>query len=294
MKKIFIVFFLTGLSCLQVTACDICGCGTSNLNPFLFPYLSKSYVGLSYMYRSYHIHQADGMKSTELYNTVSLTGQYSIGKRLKLSAMLPYLQSSLATENSTRKLSGLGDASILLNYKILDNQKGSFRHLVILGAGIKLATGKYISSSSGKTDEQNFQLGTGSFDYLLSGAYRVSHNKWAFSSMVSYKYTTQNKDDYRFGDVLTGNVMAVYSMAPGKFSISPYVQFIGEKQMQNADKHMLQEGSDGNILYAGGGVDIAVKRFSFGINYQGALKQHLSEGLIKAKPRFTTQISFTF
>src|SRR4051812_17507517 len=109
MKRTFIALLIMGLSCMSANACDICGCGTSNLNPFLFPYLSKNYLGFGYMHRVYHIYPSDGMQSREYYNTFSITGQYSIGKRWQLVAMIPYLHSKMITANGTTDLSGVGD-----------------------------------------------------------------------------------------------------------------------------------------------------------------------------------------
>src|SRR4051794_37712259 len=118
MKKFFIALLLLGSSFAQTKACDICGCGVSNYNPFLFPHLSRNYVSISYIHRLYHMHPDDGMDGNEFYNTVLIAGQYSLGRKLQFVAMVPYQVNQLMNDNGTKKVSGLGDASLLVNYTL--------------------------------------------------------------------------------------------------------------------------------------------------------------------------------
>jgi hypothetical protein len=55
MKRFFITILLFTLF-LSSRACDICGCGVGNFNPYLFPHLSKNFVNFSYQYRYYKTH----------------------------------------------------------------------------------------------------------------------------------------------------------------------------------------------------------------------------------------------
>jgi hypothetical protein len=290
MKKIFLAF-LIGLIYTPAMACDICGLGTSNYNPFLFPHLSKNYVSINYLHRLYHIHGDEGVNK-EYFNTFLISGQYSISGKLQLVAMLPYQLNKQQSMLRSGSAKGAGDITLLTNYKLWSHQGRSNTQSFIVGGGIKLPTGNYVVSKTGTTEEQNFQLGTGSVDYLLNASYRISYRKWIFSAVGSYKYNTQNKDDYRFGDVLTTGATAVYRKELKKFSIAPYVQLMNETQMRDANAHILQDHSGGSALYSGGGIDINTRKIAIGGNYQFTANQNLAKGEIIAKPRFSVHLSF--
>jgi hypothetical protein len=293
MKRLFIVCSVLFLSSGKLLACDICGCGVSNYNPFLFPHLSRSYLGLSWYHRLYQTHSDNGVTGKESYHSILISGQYSPLKNLQLVALLPYQVNKLNSDKGVKNISGLGDVSFIANWRLLDKAGEKFRQAIIAGGGVKLPTGKYNSSKSETINDQNFQLGSGSLDYLLNASYQLSYGKWVLSTASSYKYNTANKDGYRFGDVLTNGVTLVYRKDLAEISIVPYLQVINETQMKDANRHILQDHSGGNVLYTGGGIDINTKSFTVGANYQFAAKQNLAEGQINVKPRFVFHLSFT-
>ena len=294
MKKNLMAIIIVSFASIQSSsACDICGCGVSNYNPFLFPHLSKSYISLSWYHRLYYTHSESGVSGRETYNSLLVTGQYSPLKKLKLTAIFPYQINKLDNDNGLKNRNGLGDLTLLANYTVFDRTFGNLRHTIIAGAGVQLPTGKYEAAQTEDIDDQNFQLGTGSTDYLLNISYQLSYRNWVLSTATSYKYNSQNKDSYRYGDVLTNGATLVYRKECKRFSIVPYLQLINETQMKDANKHILQDHSGGNVLYSGGGLDINTRLFTIGSNYQFAAKQKLAEGQINVKPRFFVHLSFT-
>lgn len=293
MKKIL----STGLAmCLMATAfaCDICGCSVSNYNPFLFPQLSKGYVGVSYINRTYKTHPGAVGSSTQHYNAVLLTAQYSLTKKLQVVTMVPYSYNIINSNNTKRDLKGLGDISVLLNYKVWEKLTKAARQTVTAGAGIKAATGNYTKAKTDAIDEQNFQLGTGSTDYILNGSYLLSYRKLMLNAAASYKYNTQNKAGYRFGDVFTTTATAVYRKDVNtNFSVAPYVQVTNEAELQDASNRVLIAASGGNVFYSGGGVDVNTRKIAMGINYQTPVAQNLAGGVIQVKSRVSAHLSFT-
>jgi len=292
MKQFYLlVLAVTGIS-ISTLACDICGFGVANYNPFLFPHVSRSYLGVSYQRRIYHTYDEDGTFGKELYNTFLVTAQYGGTKKLQLVALVPYQMNQLHTAKEIKNVSGLGDVSLLANYSIWAKTMGVVRHTVMAGVGVKLPTGQYNAAMTSALDDQNFQQGTGSVDYLLNGTYRIGYRKWILSTAASYKYNTTNKDDYRYGDVLMTGATLIYRKDLDGLSIAPYVQVINEHQMQDADKHVLQEHSGGQVLYTGGGVDMNTRKIAFGVNYQWAPSQNLAQGQVVVNPRFAAHITF--
>jgi len=277
---------------LSVNACDICGCGVGNYNPYLFPHLSKSFISLSYMHRYYRTHSETGINGNEYYNSFLLTAQFSIGKKFQVMAMLPFQVNQLVNDHETQNRAGAGDMSFLINYRLFDKMSTGKRQTIMIGAGLKVPSGKYTTAKTEEIDDQNFQLGTGSLDYIVSASYRISLAKWAFSAATSYKYNTQNKDDFRFGDVLTSGATAVYRIDGNKISVAPYAQLISEIQMKDAAAHVIQEHSGGHAFYTGAGIDVNTRKAAIGINYQLPVSQHMAEGQINVRPRISAHISF--
>jgi len=289
MKKLLIAFLL-GVNYIPASACDVCGLGTSNYNPLLFPHLSKHYLSVNYLHRLYHTHSEEGINKAHL-NTFFISGQYSINEKLQLVAMLPYQVNKQEIAGTTRNLKGAGDLTLLANYRLWMKQGRSNTQTLTVGGGFKLPTGKYTASKSGTIEDQNFQLGTGSVDYMLNASYRLSYRRWVFSAVGSYKYNTENKQNYRYGDIWATGATAVYRKELKDFSISPYLQIMKEIQLRDADDHIIQKHSGGSVLYSGGGFDVNTRKFSIGANHQFAAKQNLLQGEINAKPRLSIHFS---
>ena len=292
MRKLMICLNLT-LAFSASQACDICGCGVGNYNPFLFPHLARNYWGVSWIHRHYVTYADDGSIGHEYYNSVLLSGQYSPFERLQLAIMAPWQLNTLNNLDGQKKISGIGDITALANYRLLDKSNVAVRQTIIVGVGVKLPTGKYISVKDEEIEGQNFQAGTGSIDYLLNSSYHLGWRQWTLSVASSYKYNTRNQDQYRYGDVFMNGITAVYQKQLRNFSLSPYAQLINEAQMKDADNHILQAHSGGQVLYAGGGLDMNTGRISGGINYQFAARQNLAQGSIAVKPRFSAHLLIT-
>jgi hypothetical protein len=293
MSKNFMVALCVFLLLSKTSAaCDICGGGVSNMNPYLFPHLSKPYFGISYFRHLYHTRTEEGTMNQEAYNALLFTAQYGVGKHIQLSAALPYQFNQLYTARGTRNISGLGDVSLFGSYKLWEHMTTTIRQTVTLGAGIKLPAGKYTPVGKSDTEEQNFQLGTGSVDYLLNATYRIALPKWVFAATTAYKYNNQNSDGYRFGDVWTSGLTAVYRKEGENLSLLPYVTLSEEHFMRDADQHILQNHSGGDVLLGGLGLDINTRKVAFGVNYQAPVSHNIAQGDIAAGSRFSARFSF--
>src|SRR6187402_2349449 len=104
MKKILAML----LACVMYTAtnaCDICGCGVGNYNPFLAPHFSNNFLSLGYDHRRYHLFHDEGQTDVT-YNSLLLNGQYRVGKKLSVSASIPLLKSNNQFEKLNYQLSG--------------------------------------------------------------------------------------------------------------------------------------------------------------------------------------------
>jgi hypothetical protein len=258
----------------------------------MFPHLSKSYVSLAYL-RSLYYSTEDGTSSKISSNTLLLSGQYTVNSKLQLLAFVPYHANSEETGVARTSLTGLGDVTLLANYNLLQLQTAAVRHVISIGAGLKLPTGKYNPEAAPAATDEVLRLGSGSLDYLANAAYRVSIGNFTVGALGAYKYTTANKENYRYGDVLTTGATAVYVINQKNFALTPYLQVMHEQHYRDADHHVLDKETGGTILYAGSGLDVSTSRYTVGLNYQAIAQQNLLHGELTAKPKFSARLSLT-
>ena len=135
MNKLLIAFSIS-FTCLSASACDICGLGTSNYNPVLFTQLSKNYLSINYLHRLYHIQGSDGLNK-EYFNTLLVSGQYSITNKLQLVAMVPYQLNKQKNARGINELSGLGDVTLMGNYRLWNDEGASKTQTLTVGAGVE-------------------------------------------------------------------------------------------------------------------------------------------------------------
>lgn len=291
MKKI-IALLLSAVLFLSAAACDICGGGLNNLNPYLFPHLSKSYLGVSYFHNHYRLNE-DGQITNQYNNAFVFSGQYTFSNKVQVMALVPFQFNTMTSENIKASTQGIGDVTVLANYTVLTKMLFKTSHAFSVGAGLKLPSGEYNKVKNDPLNDQNFQLGSGSLDYLLNASCRFGFGNFILSTLGAYKYTTSNKDGYRYGDVLTTGATAVYQVKAGQFSLAPYLQAVHETHYRDAAQHVLQNHSGGDVLYTGAGLDISAKRITIGMNYQVAANQNLVQGELQAKPRLSARLSFS-
>jgi len=205
MKKSFIALVVLVVAYTS-NACDICGCGVGNFNPYMFPHLVQKFISVGYNYRYYRSNAHDDlgneMVNKEYYQSFSLAGQFTIARRIELMGYLPFQSNTQRGPEGNKSLNKLGDAIFLANYRLVDHisSGNKLRQTVVAGGGIKLPTGnyQYEEGSEEEVDNPNFQAGTGSTDFLLNGSYSLRYKKIAVSTGITYKMNTSNKEDYRF------------------------------------------------------------------------------------------------
>lgn len=287
MKKITAILLLS-LSFYTVTACDICLGSVSNYNPLLYPHLSKSFIGLNYSHLYYHTHNADGTMRHQYYNTLMLVSQYRISSRVQASFLLPMQSNELTNEHGTRSVKGLGDISLLVNFKLWNHSFGSTRHTLMVAGGVKLPTGESNTIKPDYPDERSFRLGTGSTDILLNASYQINYQNWVFRTVGNYKMNTPDKEGYRMGDVLNTGITTAYIKEAGKISIAPYLQLMEEVQRKDADHHAAQPSTGDREFNTTAGIDVNTKNFAIGVNYQ------FTNGNPLTKPQVSAHLSFLF
>ncbi|MCE6987968.1 transporter [Dyadobacter sp. CY323] len=300
LKYIFLSFFMAAF--LDVNACDICGCANSGAYFGLLPQSHKSLIGVRYQRLNFVTH-ADSkvLRTQEHFNVGEVYGRFFPVKRVQVMAFVPYRVDRQVTSADTKKQNGLGDVTILANYNLLNTlmdkeESGAFTHTLMVGGGLKIPTGKFKFDENNtlQVANANFQLGTGSTDFIVNAFYTINKDQWGLATNVSRKFNTTNSQDYRFGNQLFGTVDLYRSFRIGTISVTPSVGVYGESSEHGVKNGDVLEETGGKLLNATAGLTFFSNKWTLGINGQKPLAQKSSSGHVIAKERVLVQVGFLF
>lgn len=303
MKKIIIAIALTLYSFINTTACEICGCGTGNYYIGLLPQFNKHFIGLRYQYSSFKTTMKEDASqySNDNFQSVELWGGWNIGKRWQVLAIVPYNFIHQASDDGKASNSGIGDVAVLSNYKVFDRSSSTgskklFTQQLWLGAGVKLATGKFIIDPN---DEAlvalaNTQTGSASTDFILNAMYNISINNFGISIGARYKINTANNDRYFFGNKLSASSFAFYSIKKSSTVITPNGGLLFEHNDASKLNNEKIDMTGGYLLSTAAGVEVNIKKVTVGFNAQLPLSQNFSDNQTKNKVKGMVHVTFAF
>ncbi len=291
MKKILYIMLL--ISSLSASACDLCGCANGSSFVGLLPRSGSQFVGLRYRLRNFDSHlNSQLLKTQEDYQTLEVWGRFYPIKNLQVMVFIPYNdnQQTLLYSGTKERKSGLGDATILAHYNVLNtfldstNTSGIYHNLMI-GGGLKLPTGKFEYGYGGEAVNPNFQLGTGSADFLLSAIHTVRYKKLGLNTEVGGRISTKSNEHYKFGNRLSASLTAFYAKSFGHLSIMPNIGSTIDYGFKDHKEGVLNSQTGGYTLLGSLGVQAYYKAFSVGFTFYEPLAQNLGGGELKTRPQ---------
>ena len=299
MKKIFSAGIIL-LLMQQSFACDICGCSSGNYFIGPFPQFHKHFFGLRYSFRSFNSQMASDKTqfSKDFYQTVELWGGMNIGKKWQVIGFVPYNINRQSSDDGKKFSQGMGDITLLANYKFLDKRSGTkngrrISQQLWLGAGVKLPTGRFAADPNDIIPDANNQPGTGSVDFLLNAMYNLHINDWGMNSNVNYKMNG-SADKFRFGNRFNASSFVFRSFRVNKTSLNPNIGLLYENlQANKLEKAKIAE-TGGNALLAAAGLEVNFRKMAIGFNAQLPLRQDISNGQTNTKVRGMAHVTFTF
>jgi hypothetical protein len=304
MKKFATILFTLILISGSAAACDICGCGVGSYYTGILPEFTKKIFGIRYRYNSLLTHIAPNgstsyLTTKEKFNTIDLWTGWTITKRIRVMAYLPFNLNEKVNQGTTTKRNGIGDIGVQGFYQLFDKRGATGKNFISnslwLGAGVKLPTGDYQSSQKDETGQSanTFQLGTGSLDFTLNMMYDLRIQDFGINTTASYKINTVNRDDYRYGNKLNSTLQAYYKVRiKNKFTVAPNAGIAYETAGKDEDKKLVADVTGGNILLYGAGAEVTFSKIAIGGNFQAPLSQRLANGSVKANNRLMMHISF--
>lgn len=278
--------------------CDSCGCSASGGSMGFGSLLNSNYIGIRYLYQSYRTN--DGLYSnspwfTERYNTVQLWSRLPITKKIQITALVPFHFHQRETVSGLQKLQGLGDITLLANYKLYQNlRKDSTTvvHTWQVGGGVKLPTGTFDQKNNGSINP-GYQLGTGSWDYIALSEYTLRKGQYGLSGMANYTFKTENTKGYRFGDQFNYSGTFFYVWNHSNTTIAPQVGVNGEVYTFNYQHGQKLKKTAGNVVFAKLGFESGYKQWSLGCNLMIPLHQNLMAGNVEARLRLGLHLNYT-
>lgn len=277
--------------------CDACGCSANGGSMGFGSMLNNNFVGVRYIYQSYTTKEGIFNNSPwidENFNTIQIWSRVPVTKRIQLTALLPYHDNNRELVTGKEAISGVGDFTFMGMFTLVQPKMDSvtvYSHKLQLGGGLKAPTGKYNVANNG-TLNPSFQLGTGSWDYLLVTEYVVKRKLFGINTALSYTIKTENKKLYQFGNQLNYGSTLFYLLDLNKIKFVPQVGFAGE--IYESNKQVKQEviGTKGTILFSKIGLEIGKDKFSLGLNLMNPINQNLTGGNVKVNYRMSFNLNY--
>jgi hypothetical protein len=305
MKKILIITLLLVMS-KTTQACDVCGCGLGGIFFGILPQYNTHYLGLRYSHAAFQSrmdHQSEytpNERSNDTYQKLELTGRFMLADKWQLQVIVPYLSNHM--DGTVQKVTskGMGDPSAVLYYNVFNSGMDlmrNWRQSLLLGGGVKLPLGEFDKKDGGLLINPNFQLGSGSLDYLISANYTVRYKQVGVNMESGYKLNTKNSQQYRFGNQWNASTYAFYWAETLKVAWLPFAGFYYEEAAMHTDGGKYEINSGGQSLLATLGTQVYHKRLSFNAQYQVPIYQHYHSddvATITTRGRFSVGLVFSF
>jgi hypothetical protein len=300
MKKIIILTLTLFTSVVSAEACSVCGCGVGSYHYGILPQFRKNFAGIRYRHSSYISTLDDSHAdaySYETFQTAELWARFYPTKKIQAFVFVPFNFNERIEGTSINTLKGLGDIVISANYNLVntyDSVDNILKHNLLIGGGFKLPTGEFQAIENGLTVNQNFQLGTGSLDFLFNLIYTVRRKNIGLNTELSYSLNTTNKDEYKFGNATRTGLTVFYVLQVNALTIMPNVGISGEffKDNKQFDEPYPDTGGWASLYNTG--AEIYYRNVALGFSYSHPDRQELFSGDVAANDRVSAHLTFMF
>lgn len=304
---VIVVFLFIGSKSF---ACDLCSCTTGGGNSAFGDLSMSNFIGFRYVHQSYE--SLDGIfsnspKIKEDFDTYQIWGKIPLNKSFYLSAVVPYqdFKREFELDNSTERISGLGDVNIMGWYKLqlykkhseeahnLGKAKVASNHSLSFGVGLKLPTGEFEEELNENSLNPGFQVGTGSLDVFTSVMHGYRNNNFGIVSTLSYYAKTENKNQYQYGNQVSYASNVFYDIDVKTANIKPFLSVSGD--VYDGIKQYGEEipDTDGSAFYGSMGSEFAKDKMLLGLKYTMPIRQNLLNGSVTSNNQFSIYLNYT-
>jgi len=304
-KKVSFFIIATGLF-LRASACDICGCNMSGLYFGFLPMYKSHFVGLRYNQATFKAYidnddfYFEDEYSSDTYRQVELMGRFSLSEKWQLRYILPYAINTMDGSHQNVNSNGFGDPIIMGYFNPFstgDDFTQTIRQTLLLGAGIKLPLGQFDREDGGELINRNFQLGSGSVDYIAGLNYTARLSAVGLNIESSYKINTENELDYSFGDQFNASANLFYYIETAQLSILPFGGLFYEYAEEHKNGGIIEANTGGEAWLGTFGVQLFRNKLMLNLQYQTPISQSFNTDVnasISGKDRFSVSLIQNF
>lgn len=284
-------------------SCEICGCSAVGQTYGLLPNSSRHFVGVRWHSRAFiteHIplasHTGEMSRSIEHFNSMELWSRIKLSDRWQAFITLPYHYFRMEESGDTQKKQGIGDAVINIGYEVVNTHKrpfGGWRHYLLLTAGVKLPTGRFDAEINWHDTNPNFQMGSGSWDYLANINYSLQYYDWGLQTDLYYRFNSTNTYGYQFGQ--SGGLQSRFFYKKSikeNMLLIPHLGVRHDRSAQDYNVNHYNDLSGGYFTTAQLAADFYLRRFFMGYSAQVPMAQYWAGGMVKM--RYYHMINFTY
>ncbi|MFH6983445.1 hypothetical protein [Marinoscillum luteum] len=306
MTKHLYLFILAVMLSLSGRACDVCGCSLSGLYFGFLPNQNTHFVGVKYSHASFSAsidndgYYYEDEHSEDTYQRYDLMGRFSLGERFQVRYLMPYMINNMEGSHQTVHSEGVGDPVVVIYYSPFNTGNDFSRaimHSLSVGAGLKVPVGEFDKEDNGELVNRNFQLGSGSLDYVLSANYTIRHGNLGINAETSFKMNTSNTQAYRFGNQFNLSGNAFYYLEMKKVSLVPFAGVYYEAADRHKYYDIIEANTGGSSLLGTFGVQLFAGRVTTNVQYQVPLIQSFNTddfAEIEGGNRLTVGLYYSF
>lgn len=300
--RTILFFILMMSSTYSMQACDICGCSSGSSYVGILPHFQRSFVGVRYQYQYFYskphdVNSEQYSASQEYFQSTEIWGRFTPHKRVQIFGFLPYRFNYRIENKATTSTNGIGDASLLVNYVILNTpltSESMWTHSLQLGAGIKFPTGQYDLVKNGLFVHQNIQVGTGSYDIPANLIYTIRHMKTGLNAELNYRLNGSNQFGFAYGNKLNSALRFLYWKETTHMTFLPSVGLKYEYASSDVQHHEVVEYTGGTSMQASISCDFYYKHLGVGFQLSEPFYERLGQGYTQGKTRLAASLIYLF
>lgn len=305
MIKYVLIILTLGLNAGYSMACDVCGCGVNTSFFGIMPQGNGHFAGLRYGQASFNASMVynspllEDEHSDDLFQRVDLLANASLTDRIHVALSIPYIMNEMKGTHQNANFHGIGDIAVLGFYKpdLMKGRVAKFQQTLFVGGGLELPTGSSDRESGDELINKNFQLGSGSWDLLLSANYSLAGFIYGFNLESGYKINTVSSSGYQFGNQWSANLNFFKYLQTPEWSFIPFVGTYFETSAAHYEGMVKQANTGGWAMMANAGVKVIRKVMSCEMIYQLPIAQNFDTdqfARISANRRLTLMVGINF
>ncbi len=257
--------------------------------------LGANHLGLRWVRAPFESQLADEPAWTDRFHLLELFGRWHFAERWSVAARLPLRWNVRHSDAGSTELVGAGDVRLLLHRSLVDRRQGRTRHLLEMGVGVKLPTGRYLDDIGFRNLPGNFNLGTGNFAALLELNGDVRGGATGIQWQAAAQWNGRSRDDYHYGDQYALSVLAYRSMGPEAWQWRPMAGLTAEYFAPNHQPSGNRaEGSGGKGLFARVALGLSAGDWTVSAGTFIPLAQHYADGQMQASTRLSVEMARSF